>query len=134
MRGASLAKFLRNLASAVEGLNDNELGLFLSNLERKDFASREASPLRDDVKRRHAKVDPLALEKALRELAELSTRSEGAELLDRMELSRKELEWMAKRRNVHVIKDDTVSKIKEKLVEMVIGSRLSSRAIRGQQY
>ncbi len=38
-----------------------------------------------------------------------------------------------KLRNVHVSKADDLARIKEKLVEVIIGARLSSRAIRGDE-
>ncbi len=83
------------------------------------------------AKNRHSKVDPVQLEGILQKLIESSTRDEGSKLLDELDLTRKELEKLARIRDIHITKDDNVAKIKEKLVEVVIGSRLSSRAIRG---
>jgi hypothetical protein len=131
MRAEKLARFLRALASAVERLDESQLDEFIADLGRgRDdnpvFASRKGA-----AKNRHSKVDPVQLEGILQKLIESSTRDEGAKLLDEFDLTRKELEKLARFRDIHVSKDDNVAKIKEKLVEVVIGSRLSSRAIRG---
>lgn len=129
MRGNTLAKILRRIADAVDRLDEVQLDSFLSNLNRKDNFS-EASK-RKTTKNVHAKLDPVALEQVLGQLSALTTRASGGELLERLELSRKELEALAKLRSIHVTKNDDLPRIKEKLIEGTIGARLSSRAIRG---
>jgi hypothetical protein len=128
VRGNVLAKIFRRIADAVEKLDEVELKTFLINLERTEFAFERRS-----TKNRHAKVDLIALEELLVQLSEMSKRTAGSRLLDESNLSRKQLEALARLRNVHVTKDDNVAKIKEKLIEAIIGARLSSRAIRGSQ-
>lgn len=129
MRGNALAKILRRIADAVDKLDEAELDSFLTNLSRKDYLS-EASK-KKTPKNVHAKLDPVALEDVLSQLGSMTTRASGHDLLDRLELSRKELEALARLRSIHVTKDDNLARIREKLVEGVIGARLSSRAIRG---
>ncbi len=130
MREDILAKILRTIADSIEMLDESQLEVFARELER--FKSvRQSESGSGAKKNRHSKIDVVELEQVLRHLNELQTRQEGAELLDRQDFSRKELEKLAKLRNIHVSKVDNVAKIKEKLVEVIIGSRLSSRAIRG---
>ena len=54
------------------------------------------------------------------------------QILEKLDFTRRDLEAMARDRNVHVTKDDNVRRIKEKLVEVIVGSRLNSAAIRGK--
>ncbi len=132
MYGAKLAQLLRAMASSIEKLDEHQLDEFIANLRRQRFADKPSATEKTVAKKKHAKVDPAELDRIIAQLNELRTRDEGARLLDRLDLSRKELERLAKLRDIHVSKDDNVSKIKEKLVEVIIGSRLSSQAIRGQ--
>jgi hypothetical protein len=131
MYGTRLAQLLRAIASSIEKLEETQLDEFIGNIKRHRPA--EKSPTEKSiVKKKHAKVDPADLDRIMMQLNESMTRDEGATLLDRLDLSRKELERLARLRDIHVSKDDNITKIKEKLVEVTIGSRLSSRAIRGQ--
>ena len=113
-------------------MDESQIEMLAANLRRKDFLYESGATEKSATKNKHSKIDPIQLEQILGQLNELATREEGTKLLERFELSRKELERMAKLRKVHVTKDDNVERIKEKLIETIIGSRLSSRAIRGQ--
>lgn len=132
IRGPIFAKLLRNIATLVEALDDAELETFAANLRRKGPLVTGEVDERKIEKNKHDKVDTVELQQVLNRLHELSTRDEGMRFLDHSNFSRKELERLARLRNIHFTKDDNVSRIKEKLVEVIIGSRLSSRAIRGQ--
>ena len=68
----------------------------------------------------------------LKDLQDAPNRNAGAEILERSKLNRQDLTDLARFTNVHVSKDNDVPKIKEKLIESIIGSRLNSRAIRGE--
>jgi len=126
MYGAKLAQLLRALANSIEKLDEAQLNEFIADMRR------PRSPSAGIARKKHSKVDPIELEKVLAKLNDLTTREEGTKLLDGLDLNRKELERLARLRDIHVSKDDNVSRIKEKVVEVVIGSRLNSRAIRGQ--
>jgi polynucleotide 5'-kinase involved in rRNA processing len=132
MRGEMLAKILRRIATAVEDLDDSQLEKFIVDLKRGNSTGVQAKENKTPLKNRHSKVDLVELENVLENLSRSLSREEGAHLLDRVDLNRKELEKLARLRNIHVTKYDNIAKIKEKLVEVIIGSRLSSRAIRGQ--
>ena len=60
------------------------------------------------------------------------TREAASEILDKLDFNRKELEALARSRSVHVLKDDNVRRIKDKLIEAIVGSKLNSLAIRGK--
>jgi hypothetical protein len=129
MYGTRLAQLLRAIANSIERLDETQLNEFISSLKR----PRSAPPIEKSTgKKKHAKVDPAELDRIIMRLNEAISRDEGEKLLEGLELSRKELERLARLRDIHISKDDNVTKIKEKLVEVIIGSRLSSRAIRGQ--
>jgi hypothetical protein len=132
MQGTKLAQLLRAIANSVEKLDNAQLDDFIASLRRHRLTENSVPNEKSISKKKHAKVDPAELERIITQLNEAVTRDEGANLLDRIDLSRKELERLARMRDIHISKDDNISKIKEKLVEVIIGSRLSSRAIRGQ--
>jgi len=131
MRPDKFARLLRAIASAVEKLEEPQIDEFIADLGRGRHGGHELTSRRIAPKNRHTKVDPVELETMMQRLNESLSRDEGYKLLDDFDLSRKELEKLARIRNIHLTKDDNVTKIKEKLIEIVIGSRLSSRAIRG---
>jgi hypothetical protein len=64
-------------------------------------------------------------------LASLETRDEGNRHLKDLDLTRANLESLARFMNLPVTKHDPVERIRDKIVESSIGSRLNSRAIRG---
>lgn len=127
-----LAQMLRALASAVEALDDDQLESLIADL-RRSGASNRRDPTNNVAERnRHSKIDSIELEQVLQRLSGMPTREDGARLLDDLNLSRKELQALARMRDVHIRKEDNLVRIKEKLVEVIIGSRLSSQAIRGE--
>jgi hypothetical protein len=127
MTGLRIARLLRRIADAVERMSDTELDKFIYGLGA-------PSPKRRLPQTRKTKsVSQNELEGVVAELHQFSTREEALDLLDRLRWSREELATLARRLNIHTTKDDNVGRIKEKLVEAVIGSRLSSAAIRGEE-
>ncbi|CAO96449.1 hypothetical protein [Erwinia tasmaniensis] len=69
----------------------------------------------------------------LNELKECKDRQAGYKILSNKFKTRKELEAFAKKINVYVMKQDKVDKIKEKIIEGVIGASLRSTAIQGEK-
>lgn len=129
MHGKQLARVFRALARAVEDLEEGQIETFISGLLQ--FAP-DSLPQKQPARARHSKVDRFALDEVLHKLSEFSTREEGHRFIVEMDFRRKELEMLAKLRSIHLAKEDTVDKIREKLVEAVIGARLNSQAIRGE--
>jgi hypothetical protein len=77
--------------------------------------------LNEHESRANKKADlaPKEAESLLDELMKSATREAASDILDKLDLTRKEL-------------DDNVKRIKEKLIEAIVGSRLNSLAIRGK--
>lgn len=65
-------------------------------------------------------------------LAKLESTTDGFEMLQAANLTRAELERIARSLDIAILKQDSVQRLEEKLVEALIGSRLNSRAIRGK--
>jgi hypothetical protein len=131
--GALIAKLLRKIANAVEDLNGEELARFIDGIQKGATLSRAQKglkPVRKSGGRQNLEVHVLT--KIFDELRDQNSRMAGFRILDSHELVRDDLARLAKLRNVHVTKDDSVSLIKEKLVEAAIGSRLGSKAVRGE--
>lgn len=122
----SYVKFLRTLADAVERMSGQEFKDFISG-------NSEAALRKSDSSKRHRAggLNEAAVAEIINSLQSLKSRDEGMEALKRLDLSRSELAIVARARNLHVMKEDKISRIQEKLVEAIIGSRLSSQAIRG---
>jgi hypothetical protein len=131
MQRAVLANILRKLADAIEASNVSEQEDF--DIELKPTRIR-TKPTRghETGSNRKAAVSPAEADALLGQLDKASTREAAFEILERLDLTRKELEGLARPRSVHFTKDDNVQRIKEKLVEAIVGSRLNSLAIRGK--
>ena len=131
MQRAVLAHILRKIADAIEKSNAAEWQDFDIELKPRKM---EAKPTRGHGSRsnRGAALSPLDVENLLGQLNNVPSREAAFEILERLSFTRKELEALARPRSVHVTKDDNVQRIKEKLVEAIVGSRLNSLAIRGK--
>jgi hypothetical protein len=128
--GAKLAELLRTLAAAVESLSPSELREFADNLGKRittSFDDTERSSPRDDVNRTRIST-------IMSELHGCETRDEALSLMKVGKLSRRELIEVARTCSVHIAKDDNISRIEEKVVEAIVGSRLNSNAIRGSSF
>jgi hypothetical protein len=124
-----LAELLHAMATAVENSREPELKEFTRALNR--YLNANRYPDKADKPRRGAVRQPQIMD-LLAQLQTLRNREEAATILRRHKLTRRELLEMARSRSVHVAKEDNISRIEEKLVEAIVGSRLSSEAIRGR--
>jgi hypothetical protein len=68
----------------------------------------------------------------LNELKGCKNREIGYEILSNKLKTRKELEFFAKKINVYIMKQDKIDKVKEKIIEGVIGASLRSSVIQGE--
>jgi hypothetical protein len=128
MKSADIALLLERLAQALRRGDELKLRRALEALASRD---QSAKPV---AKRGPAeKIDRKYIKEIETELVNAATRERGMEILLEAELTRVELVELAKSLSVHVTKSDNVGHIEEKLVEGVIGSRLSSAAIRGER-
>jgi hypothetical protein len=86
---------------------------------------REAGP----KKRRRSGKDLAGLGVQLRRL---ESREDGSRLLTRLQLNKNELEELARLMDLPVLREDDAERLREKIVEASIGSRLNSQAVRGR--
>jgi hypothetical protein len=113
-----LATFLRSLTpEEAEDLAQGRTRLTLASRPPKRAASRE--------------LPSEQVPEVIRELSRLSTREEGAAYLREVVPTRTNLAQVAVAMDIPVPKADTVSKLRERIVEAAIGYRLRSDAIRG---
>ena len=150
MQKSILARCLRKIADAIEKVGDSELTNFDIELksektdqpkrrpaqkaktpEAKKIPSQESRTI-STTKMKKIRAGIFDIQKILEQLQKATDREMAFKILDNPDLTRIELVDLARLQSVHVTKDDSVSRIKEKLVEMAIGSRLNSLAIRGK--
>lgn len=130
-----LAKILHRLAQLVERSSKAELGALLSG-----SASLAISPgsgaVRDDDKRDPGKRRRPHSDKDLAGLAirlrHVESREMAYQLLARAQLTKNELEQLARMLDLPVQREDDAEKLRQKIIEASIGSRLNSRAIIGE--
>lgn len=120
--------FLRALADAIDELHERELdallrGARIDTLIKSSAKNQRATSSDDPSVSQQAEV-------LMSNLTQASSRNEARNYLRMMKPSRRILVRLAQGRDVHVIKEDTIAVLIEKLVENVVGSRLDSAAIR----
>jgi hypothetical protein len=121
VRPALIAQLLRQVADIIESMDAGEFQHFLAS----------GKPVRTAKASASKKIDERRIEEIVSRLQIARTREEGTSLLERQNLSRRELVAVANAQSVHVTTNDNIFRIIEKLVEAIIGSRLNSLAIRG---
>jgi hypothetical protein len=124
---AEVAQLLRALASVVEKLGTQELAQLPMQLAHLKRSTVKRRPVRRE------RMDYQQLQQVVSDLRSLPTRERGNQLLADLNFSRVELTSLARHAQVNVSKTDDVQRIKEKIIEATIGSRLNSRAIRGER-
>jgi hypothetical protein len=131
MQRSALARILRKIANAIEQSNVADWNDF--DIELKQSKSHSKLPRGYETQSTtNADIRPKEVEDLLELLAKAPTREAASEILEKLDFTRKELVALARPRSVHVTKDDNVQRIKEKLIEAIVGSRLNSLAIRGK--
>lgn len=128
-----LGVLLRKLANVVEALSPDEI----DNLLRGDSKLRveEASP----VPRERGLSPTPSLFKAnlfhelTDKLRSAMTREAGYDLLNKARLTRIETEKYARFLDLPVYRTDTISLLRERIVESLIGARLRTEAIQGRK-
>jgi uncharacterized protein YjiS (DUF1127 family) len=134
-----LANLLRAIADWIEQSPSAEVEEFLADgqiprLSR--FGSQRVnrdSRLRQGSakKKGAARIDQDELSELPDRLRKLVSREEGMDLLDSLGLTRKDLERLARYMDLPVLREDDAARLRSKIVEASIGSRLNSQAIRG---
>ncbi|HUB08005.1 MAG TPA: hypothetical protein VMB50_13425 [Myxococcales bacterium] len=125
-----LARLLRALADLVDKFPPEKIAELASG----QLSLVASAAVSAKVDKRRARP-PAPSEATLRELAErlrsLSSRAEGDKVLADASLSKRDLERLARAMSLPVTRNDNGDRLREKVIEASIGSRLISSAIRG---
>jgi hypothetical protein len=127
----ALARLLRNLAQCVESSAGEEVEGLLTGENLLRIEARTPVQTKPVHQKSLISQDRESLAIAER-LRGLPSREEGHRLLDELSLKRRGLEHLARAMGLPVSKDDNVERLRLKVIESSIGSRLASQAIRGQ--
>jgi hypothetical protein len=130
---ADLADFLRRLAGAVETMTASDLEDFLHGLKSPRRTLKTGGNFGAPNTKRSQIISENVAAEILGRLQAAQSTEEGFRILREFDLTRRDLIEIARARSVHIVKEDSVPRIEEKLVEAVIGSRLNSQAIRGSR-
>ncbi|PYV15628.1 MAG: hypothetical protein DMG21_14400 [Acidobacteria bacterium] len=127
-----LATLLRNLALCIESSSTEDIDALLAGERRLQigpFAPGQTQPAKPKPRAPIPTRDWLAIEEKLKTLR---SREEGQKLIEELALKRTELEHLARVINLPVSREDNVERLRQKIIESSIGSRLVSHAIRGE--
>ncbi|HZM06606.1 MAG TPA: hypothetical protein VFC44_26705 [Candidatus Saccharimonadales bacterium] len=125
---SELANILRRLAEYIDRHPDEELAPIFGRAEMLMQAT-------DYQKKQHSQLPTKFGQQEVKEIAArlqtLRTREAGEVLLKDEALNRRSLEALARFLQLPVQRDDTIERLRAKIIENTIGSRLRSEAIQG---
>jgi len=130
-----IARLLRRLSETLERASPSDVEELLSGqatlvIAKANLGSRNSGKRESGGQRREQRSIK-QLGGIVVELRQLESRNEGSRLLDRAQLTKKELEDLARLMDLPVSREDDADHLKQKIVEESIGARLNSQAIRG---
>lgn len=128
---SELANILRLLADYIDRHPDEELSPIFRQAA---VLMHTVDSHKKDFKRPPGKYGLLDVRETATKLQTLRTREEGEALLQNMAMHRRALESLARYLQLPVQRDDTVERLRAKIVENTIGSRLRSEAIQGKEH
>ena len=126
-----VARVLRQVASVVESLPPEDLDDLLHGRASLTVDRNGRAPT--GSKRLGSPRPSISMEQIIHRLQELRSREEGIMLLSDAQLTRRELEAIARQLSLPVLKSDTAERLELKIVENCIGAKLISEAIRGDR-
>lgn len=128
-------KVARNLTNQVFGFikscSDEELRALESG---QAFLRLEYTTTSRDGASKKGKITPLigaGFSEIISALGRAETIEEGHSVLDGLDMTRREIEALAREMDVPSRKGESADKIKSRIVEFAVGARLNSKAIRG---
>lgn len=124
---SEFSRFLMVLANKVGAMSEDEFSAFMAG----NVLGRTVSQPKTRSKGPYT-YDKARMTMIIEALSALTDRTAGYELLDKEDLTKRELVDLAKIRDIHILKTDNVGKVREKIVEVIIGSQLASKAIQGK--
>jgi len=119
------------MALTLERASQSEVEALLLGQAEFVISGRDGRhPEKKDPGHNHRVVSP-RLEGLASQLRGLDSREEGRRLLAKADLTKKELEKLARLMDLPVLREDDAERLRQKIVEQSIGARLNSLAIRG---
>lgn len=126
-----LVRAIRLLASTIETMSDAEIDAFFAGMAAGELQAAKPAARRS---KRPGKTDLGEVDEMIANLQSANSREAAASYLGNLRLTRRDLTAMARRAHVHITKEDNVEQVEQKLVEALVGARLNSLAIRGEEY
>lgn len=122
-----LATLLRRLADSIESGSDAELQALLGKRvpERRDLKATKKSPPGS------TNLAMAELKQIVSRLEALESREAGGKFLDGLQLTKANLEQLARWMDLSVQREDTLDRLRDKVIEASIGYRLRSQAVQG---
>lgn len=127
-RRSELSNILRRLADYIDRHPDEELAPIFEQAARLMPAT---GPAKKAIPKRVEQITREVVMEIAAKLQQTMTREEGETLLLARIPNRKGLEALARYLNLPVQRDDSVDRLRTKIIENTIGSRLRSSAIQG---
>lgn len=127
---SELANLLRGLADYVDRYPDPELAPIF---EQAAALMKTSEAYKKTQIHSVGKFNEDSLRELVAKLRGLPSREEGESLLQCEAPNRRSLEILARYLQLPVQRDDTVERLRSKIVESTIGSRLRSNAIQGKE-
>lgn len=124
-----MANILRRLADYVDHRSDEELGPIFDQAAKLMHEAGGRTKSHDPAKRKLSQED---VKEISTQLQTLPSREVGEDLLREKATNRIALEAIARFLQLPVQRDDTIDRLRAKIVENTIGSRLRSDAIQGK--
>jgi len=127
-----IVKLLNRLADTITHSSSEEFEALLAGKAALAIAYRtRATSKQDKASKKSTQRNTKELAVIAVLLRQVGSRAEGLRSLDQAQLNKKELEDLARLMDLPVSRDDDAERLKQKIIEDVIGARLNSEAIRG---
>ncbi|EAV44483.1 hypothetical protein SIAM614_04955 [Roseibium aggregatum IAM 12614] len=127
MASPEIVKLLRAIADVIECGDAEKIKAVTDSLSGQAKLSRAYLTEKDKSR------NSIDFSEITKKLVSAETREEGIKILSDFRLTRKALIRLGRENNVHIVREDKVSIIETKIVEALVGSRINSKAIRGDK-
>ncbi|MDC7785322.1 hypothetical protein PQJ75_21240 [Rhodoplanes sp. TEM] len=129
---ATLLMGLKILIETIERMSEKELAALSSGEASLELAMHSRATETSTKPTAHDRLTGIDFDQIEIELNVAESTEEGFRILRNFQLTRFELERIARKLEIAVMKQDTVLRLEEKIIEALVGSRLNSRAVRGR--
>ena len=129
---AAMLALLKAMTKLASTLSDSDIEALASGEATLTIERRKAIPTLFVNSPRGRTPDASYLKELRESLATVDSTSAGFEMLNRAGLNRVNLEEVARSLDLPLTKQDSTSRLEEKIIEALIGSRLNSQAVRGR--